>query len=443
MVIFLPIATAVFYVVPMVLRTTVLFVASVGFYAVSGLVPAGLLVATLVWGFVFAATIHLMRRNPAYLLVGVFVPIAVLFLFKYLDFTLSATGADETTRESFSFFLQIALPAGISFYTFQIVSYMVDVYDEKFCVEKKFSRYAAFISFFPQLIAGPILRYEQMYPQLCRIETQRDLNPDWVSGLKFFSFGLFYKIAFADIIRTMIFYGNTGTGPVDAIWLIFAYSILIYFDFWGYSLMAIGIAKFFSIDLPRNFLEPYRAKSPRDFWKRWHVTLSYWLRDYLYIKLGGNRSYIRNIAVVFIAAGIWHGAGWSFMTWGLYHGCAVILYHVYRKQWDRLPAPVAIGATFVVISFSWPLFFMDFSAYAALLSQITSVSEPLGPTSYKTIHWLYLAVTMGWVFLFRENKWLFNSATRAFFDSPILHATMAFGAILFFEFGQTFIYFRF
>ena len=150
----------------------------------------------------------------------------------------------------------------------------------------------------------------------------------------------------------------TAGGGLDALYSVLAYSLIIYFDFWSYSLMAIGLGKFFCIDLPRNFHEPYMSTSPREFWRRWHVTLSFWLRDYVYLRLGGNRAYILNIVVVFVACGIWHGAGWNFIVWGAYHGALVILYHLTgRKPFGSLllsPSSVSGGRCFISTSAGSP-----------------------------------------------------------------------------------------
>jgi len=358
---FLPIVLLVFYNVPIWFRTAVLAVGSIIFYAVSGLVPAGLLVGTIAFGFAGAVLQRaIFHKSVLFLAMSVSIPLGVLFLFKYLNFTLTVFNADEPVWSFFSTILQVTIPAGISFYTFQIVSYLVDVRDGRIASERSLVRFAAFISFFPQLIAGPIMLYSQIQPQLIRIETERYLSPNLSAGLKYLTVGLMYKIFFADILQIML---TPGESISDGLWLVFAYSFIIYFDFWGYSLMAIGIAKMFSIELPRNFREPYLSHSPKDFWKRWHVTLSFWLRDYLYIRLGGKNKYVRNIAIVFIAAGIWHGAGWSFIVWGVYHGFFVIIYHATRKYWDAVPRLISISVTFLIVSFSWPLFFMSIGDY--------------------------------------------------------------------------------
>ncbi|MBT5298738.1 MAG: MBOAT family protein [Rhodospirillaceae bacterium] len=314
--VFLPLVIVVFHVAPRIARLPVLLASSFFFYWVSGDLAFTLLVVTVVWSALMAFLVA--RYNSLWIIIGaVAAPLGFLFIFKYLGFALDVVGAGAGTRGHFGFILQHVLPAGISFYTFQVVSYLIDIRDGTVAPEKNPIKFATFISFFPQLIAGPILRFEQISGQLDRIAGEPRLTPDLRSGVKFLTWGLAYKILFADVLRSFHeLHDLTAGGGLDALYSVLAYSLIIYFDFWSYSLMAIGLGKFFCIDLPRNFHEPYMSTSPREFWRRWHVTLSFWLRDYVYLRLGGNRAYILNIVVVFVACGIWHGAGWNFIVWG-------------------------------------------------------------------------------------------------------------------------------
>ena len=168
--------------------------------------------------------------------------------------------------------------------------------------------------------------------------------------------------------------------------------------------MAIGLAKIFCIDLPRNFDEPYKSSSPKEFWRKWHITLSYWLRDYLYIKLGGQNNYVRNILIVFLACGVWHGAGWNFLVWGLYHAVLVIVYHLTREFWDSRNKVLMTIVTFFLISLGWPLFYLDFSSFVSMLGILLSFSGAQGELQYGLFSWGYLTLVMAWTFGVSEKK---------------------------------------
>jgi alginate O-acetyltransferase complex protein AlgI len=279
------------------------------------------------------------------------------------------------------------------------------------------------------------------------VSTERWLKTDWRSGLKFLSIGLFGKVFFADILN--LFHKNifaidfmADATPLDALYLCLAYSFQIYYDFWAYSLMAIGLGKLLAIDLPVNFREPYLSPNPREFWRRWHITLSYWLRDYVYIKMGGNRSYVRNIVILFALVGLWHGAGWNFVVWGLYHALLVVGYHGLRRWWDRMPQALQVGTTFALVTFGWPLFFADLGEYRLILEKMIGL-QGSGVGIYGLRHWLVLAAIAAWTFSMREARWLYNDRPRAVFDWPVAHASALFLGAVFVYFSGTFIYFRF
>lgn len=437
--IFLPLAVLGFYLVPMRLRIYFISFVSLVFYGYSGLLPLFFLVASVVWGYLCA---YLPRSNRAGTLISIFFPLLVLFVFKYLGFTFSLVGF--APAGIWQDIVSISMPAGISFYTFQIVSYSLDQRDGRLETETDFSKLLAYVSFFPQLIAGPIIRYDDIKGQLAALTRNRILKPDWNKAFKFLSIGLFAKIFLADIPRgfqeKVLTTGSQNS--LDHIFSIVTYSFVIYYDFWSYSLMAIGLAAMFCIKLPRNFLEPYLAANPKAFWRRWHVSLSFWLRDYVYLKLGGNKAYARNIAIVFISCGIWHGAGTNFMVWGAYHAVLVVGYHYSRDFWNRLPDPIAIFLTFGLVTLGWPLFYLDLGAYVSVLALVFSFDfKPASIYGYH--HIAYLAVVAFITFAFKEEKWLFNARKIAFVDSAVVHALLALAAVSFFSFGKTFIYFVF
>jgi alginate O-acetyltransferase complex protein AlgI len=437
-----PVTLALYYAVPRQGRVQLLLLSSFIFYSWSGTLHLGFMLISILWGFVTAFLVE-KRHTRTALWFCISLPLAILYLAKYLNFTLNSVGAGPEVRDFFITILSIALPAGISFYTFELVSYAIDIHDKKIEADRKLSRFALFVSFFPHLIAGPILRYHELRDQITRIATVEKINPDLVKAIKLLSIGLFAKIFFSDVPLSFhdLFKPQAGTSSIDAIYSVLIYSFILYYDFWAYSLMAIGLAEFFGIQLPRNFKEPYLSKSPREFWRRWHVTLSFWLRDYVYLKLGGNSKYVRNIAIVFVACGLWHGAGWNFIVWGTYHALLVIGYHYTAPWWDRLPNPVQIGLTFLLVTAGWPLFYLDLTTFWALIHRIFLLN--FTPVVFGLRHWAYLGVVAAWTFLAREDTWLWNTKPRWPFDSAVIQAGMFFVAVVFFSYGRTFIYFRF
>jgi alginate O-acetyltransferase complex protein AlgI len=286
-----------------------------------------------------------------------------------------------------------------------------------------------------------------MRPQLEALRTQAKLKPNLVGAFKFLSVGLFAKVFLADISGMGVSRGLSAPleslTKLDQLTQIGFWSMQIYYDFWAYSIMAIGLGRLFCIELPVNFREPYLSANPREFWRRWHVTLSYWLRDYVYIRMGGNKAYVRNIVIVFALVGLWHGAGWNFVVWGLYHGALVVGYHFAAPLWDRLPRALAIGLTFVLVSLGWPLFFLSLSDYAAFLTHL--MGAPIGMGVYRPFDWLYLAFVLAATFGLREARWLHNDSSRphVLADSPVFAGVLAFAGLTFLSLSTTFIYFRF
>ena len=441
--IFLPLFLTAFYVFPVKFRVALVTLASVIFYGAAGNAALVLFVITILWTYIAA---FLMARTRArwVLWAAVSVPLGILFLFKYLGFVVDTVDPAGHSRGALGYILSVSLPAGISFYTFQVVAYLVDVRDGVVKAEQNFWRMSAFVSFFAQLIAGPIVRYRELRDQLHRISVEK-VVPDFSRALQYFAFGLFYKVIFADVLsglRDQYTVGGAG-GSLDALFSVLAYSFVIFYDFWGYSLMAIGLGLMIGIRLPRNFIEPYKSLTPREFWKRWHVTLSFWLKDYVYIRLGGNRSYIRNIAIVFVACGIWHGAGWNFAVWGAYHAILVSLYHFSSRTWDKFPRLLQAGLTFSLVSLGWPLFNNSLSGYLRVMEQLFSFAAPTGDVIFGPFAWGYVAVVALWCFSVREDSVLFSDRRAIFFGNPVTHGVLFAVSIMFMEFSRNFIYFTF
>jgi len=289
--------------------------------------------------------------------------LALLFYFKYSGLMLrTAQGLGFPVSSTWTELFAVTLPAGISFYTFQTMSYMIDLYRGEAEVQTDFWKFAGFVSFFPHLVAGPLTRHNQLIPQLSRISDE-GIVPRWRAGIYLFAIGLAKKVLIADRIAAHIdpiLNHAVGMGLFPAWGALLGYTLQIYFDFSGYSDMAIGLGRLFGIELPVNFNSPYRSLSPREFWKRWHITLSEWIRDYVYIPLNSRRDSrlhaLGTLIVTMFLGGLWHGAGWTFAAWGVYHGILLAAHRLCSKAWDRLPALLRMTATFMLVSLGWVLF---------------------------------------------------------------------------------------
>lgn len=327
---FMPVFFLVYYILPASYKNAWLFLASLGFYYYGVRGNPGyllLMIMSVVVNFVAGKLIAAQktkRARKAWLVVGIVYDLGWLILFKYLGFLIENLNAlfgamhVKVQLETWN----LILPIGISFYTFQIISYLVDVYRRETKAEKSLVSLGTYLCMFPQLIAGPIVNYHLIQEQLHKRKHSMEKVE---SGLKVFALGLAYKVLLANRVGhlwtevTAIGYESIST-PLA--WMsIVAYSLQLYFDFYGYSLMAIGLGRMMGFDFPQNFNNPYMAVSMTDFWRRWHMTLGGWFREYVYIPLGGNRGgfakTVRNMFVVWLLTGLWHGASWNFVLWGL------------------------------------------------------------------------------------------------------------------------------
>lgn len=293
------------------------------------------------------------------MLAGVVLNIASIFYFKYFDFF--ASNFCMLIHKEYNF-LNIVLPLGISFFTFQQVSFLIDTYKGE-TKDYGFVDYALFVVFFPQLIAGPIVLHKEMIPQFAD-ESKKKLDDDYLArGLFIFAVGLFKKVLIADTFGLAVAYGFDEVPDLTSLEVIlisFSYTFQLYFDFSGYCDMATGIASMFHIDLPQNFDSPYKATSARDFWGRWHMTLTRFLTYYVYIPLGGNRkgkirTYL-NIMIVYLVSGLWHGANWTFVVWGLIHGVAQCIDRLITPIWQKIWVGIRWVVTFIFINCTWILF---------------------------------------------------------------------------------------
>jgi D-alanyl-lipoteichoic acid acyltransferase DltB (MBOAT superfamily) len=341
--------------------------------------------------------------------------LAVLAYFKYADFLIGSVNAAFGRQLSD---LHVALPLGISFYTFTQIAYLVDVQSGK-AVERSPTRYALFVAYFPHLVAGPVLHHAQMMPQFKQPDVYRPQLRNGVMGMGFLLLGLAKKVliadSFAPIANQLFEQAASGTVATELAWRgVLAYTLQIYFDFSGYSDMAVGLSRLFNIRLPYNFDSPYKALSIIDFWRRWHMTLSAFLRDYLYIALGGNRKgKIRrygNLLATMLLGGLWHGASWTFVAWGGLHGIYLIINHGWRWLRSQLGwsaenlNPLTLGAmhlaasllTLLCVIVAW-VFFRAGSFYAAtrvltsMAGYSPSIASPIAQASDAS-QWLWLAV---------------------------------------------------
>ncbi len=317
------------------------------------------------------------RRRKLCLVIPVTVDLTLLGFFKYANFgaatigrVLHAFGTDIRIPH-----LDIILPIGISFYTFHTISYIVDSYRRTIKPTRNLFEFAAYVSLFSQLIAGPIVRFRQIEADLLALGRQDRTR--WLGlGVALFCVGLVEKVLVADSLAAFVdpalaTYRTLSTGGA---WLaMLGYTFQLYFDFSGYSTMAVGLGYMFGLRIPQNFNSPYKALDPSDFWRRWHISLSSCLRDYLYVPLGGNRNgtvlTYRNLIITMLIGGLWHGANWTFVAWGAYHGALLCAYRLWSTTWDQLPALARRLAMFVLVVLGWVLFrATDFQMASHLLA---------------------------------------------------------------------------
>ncbi len=366
---FLPLALAVYYALPERRRNLALTVLSYLFYGWAH--PAFILLmlfSTFVDYFCGLAierhrNVEGRRKRKAAVTLSILTNLSLLGFFKYFNFGIDSwNGLAETLGFSgLDVALRVTLPLGISFYTFQSMSYTIDVYRGRTAALRDPIDFACYVAMFPQLVAGPILRFSEVSEQLLsRHHTLERL----ARGASFFALGMAKKILLANPcgkVADLCFEAGSLTA-LDAWYGVVAYAFQIYFDFSGYSDMAIGLALCFGFALPKNFDSPYRSRSITEFWRRWHMSLSRWLRDYLYVPLGGNRrgrvrTYV-NLAVVMLLGGLWHGAAWNYAVWGGFHGLLLAAERARGKEdaWGKIPAPLRVATTFVLVLVSWVFF---------------------------------------------------------------------------------------
>ena len=364
--VFLPVFLAIYFLTPSRLKNWTALLASYFFYAWGAPVVVFFLFAFTVMDFclgLFMAT-SAPSKKKWILAFSVLVNVSALAYFKYANFFLEQTNNVLSVMSFHTFtWTHILLPAGISFFTFHKISYMVDVHRGTVPASKSFINFALYVALFPQLIAGPIIRYHEIAGM---IEKRSHSAEELLSGLFRFAVGLAKKVLIANTLASTAdqAFAMRSSRAVYAWTGILAYTMQIYFDFSGYSDMAIGIAKMMGFKFPENFNRPYVAQNFTDFWRRWHISLSSWMRDYLYIPFGGNRAgSVRmyfNLCLVFFLSGLWHGAGWTFIIWGIYHGVFLVLDRVFWREYSaRLPKFLNQVLTFILVLSGWVFFRAD------------------------------------------------------------------------------------
>ena len=394
---FLPVVLCGYYIFPTRFRNIWLIVASLFFYAWGEWSAIWVLLAMMLINYLLGIIIG-KYHSRWWLAIAVLVNLGYIFYFKYLIFALTIVLGKSST-----IIPQIVMPLGVSFVTFHLISYVIDIYRGEIKAEKNIFNFGLYILMFPHLIAGPIVRYKDIGEQIIKRTVSAEL---FAEGIKRFIGGLAKKVLIANIMAAVadqIFatFPQYLTGQM--VWLgLISYSLQIYFDFSGYSDMAIGLAKMFGFNFKENFNYPYIADSIQDFWRRWHISLSSWFRDYLYIPLGGDRKgslrTLINIGIVFALTGLWHGANWHFVFWGMYFGVFLIAERLFlAKVLSRLGSVFRHTYVLLVVIIGWLFFRVESLSYSIYLLKVMLGSNPNGFTVYKLSYFVtaeYLAILL-------------------------------------------------
>jgi D-alanyl-lipoteichoic acid acyltransferase DltB (MBOAT superfamily) len=466
--VFLPITVLLYYALGRKshkYRNTILVLASLFFYGFWKPVYLPLIIISVLINFSFGRLISIENdraHSKMFLVIGICLNVGLLGVFKYSDFFI---GNINTWLEPSIEPLGLILPLAISFFTFQQIAYLVDSY-KGMAKDYKVADYFLFVTFFPQLIAGPIVHHKEMMPQFSSNKSSYFNVSNVAQGVIIFSIGLFKKIVIADHFGA---YSDLGYGHVENLNFLgawstsLAYTTQLYYDFSGYCDMAIGAALLFNIRLPINFNSPYKATSIQDFWRRWHITLSNWLRDYLYIPLGGNKKgsikTYRNLIITFLIGGFWHGAGWGFILWGLIHGVGLTIHRLWQNTGVNITKVMGWFMTIMFVHFAWvPFRAEDLSdAFTVTSKMLNPFDGSLTISLFQSMYSLgldqlngsYIALTAGACILFSAIAKNSIEITANYEERPnsiALIAGMSFvlGVIVMVgSSSQTFLYFNF
>ncbi len=421
--VFLPVVLGIYWVSKHRVQNALLLVASYVFYGWWDWRFLALIALSTVTDYVVARRLHRTERESrrkALLLTSIAVNLGILGFFKYFDFFVEGFSG---ILQVFGFkpslpTLSILLPVGISFYTFQSISYTFDVYRRRIPPERNLVTFAVYVAFFPQLVAGPIERANQLLPQIQARRNPPD-GSQWVSALSLILLGLFKKIVIADGLAGLVqarFADPSAHGALSLLIGVYAFSLQIYGDFSGYSSIARGTARLFGIELIRNFEQPYLSTNISQFWRTWHISLSTWLHDYLYIPMGGNRGgrwqTYRNIMLTMLLGGLWHGASWGFVVWGGIHGVALVAHRAFgvyeprrRPRSPKLVDVWKMALTFNLVALAWIFFRADSLSHAgeylAGFSRIGSLASAgdvtLGAAVTLVAGFLLVVIAIDWV----------------------------------------------
>ena len=444
-----------------------LALASLAFYAVGNWQFVALLLASVAFNYVIGSLLILPRCHAlprfAVLTTGVAADLLTLGYFKYAGFFAANLNAVFST----SLAVNVLLPVGISFYTFTQIAFLVDAYRGN-VARYGLPHYALFVTYFPHLIAGPILHHKDMIPQFERAESKRPDPHLILCGLIIFAIGLFKKTCLADSIQPLVALAfGQGSPSFDQTWIgVLAYTFQLYFDFSGYSDMAIGISLMFGIFLPLNFNSPYKATSIVDFWRRWHMTLSQFLRDYLYISLGGNRHgrtlRYANLMITMVLGGFWHGAAWTFVVWGALHGAYLCINHAWSNygpvvapRFERAANAAGSVLTFLAVVVAWVFFRSDSmsTAWLVLAKMVDPMHIALGRGEIANLMFIAVYAAIAWFAPNTQTIMGYDHASRTVGEGlrtwlrrpGFLYAaaaTLAFGMMGISQHSE-FIYFRF
>jgi alginate O-acetyltransferase complex protein AlgI len=459
---FLPIVVLIYYLVPRKWRNVIMLIASLIFYAWGEPIYMILMVLTTclnyVCGIEVAERLEEPQKAKRSLIFALVCNVGLLVFFKYYGFFIDTINAVFSMEISYR---ELSLPIGISFYTFQAISYLVDVYRGEVRCQKNLIHFALYISMFPQLIAGPIVRYQDIEMQLRRRQHSMER---FGHGAESFLIGLVKKVYFADTLGAVcdvVLAQSIGEFSFLTAWVgTICFALQIYFDFSGYSDMAIGLGRMFGFELRKNFDYPYISQSITEFWRRWHISLSTWFREYVYISLGGNRCtkgrQIFNLLLVWSLTGLWHGAAWNFLVWGLYYALLLILEKfVWGRRVMQMPSKLRHIYTMLLVLIGWVFFFSPTVEYA--LGYI-GVLFGIGASAFLDKQALYyiasnwLVLLLGLICMTPVGNQLRLQVTESFEQESIKKVALAVGYMILFFFAvacivtesfHPFLYFRF
>lgn len=439
---FLPLLLLAYVIVPRPLKNPLLLLASIFFYSWGAPRFIFVILGTTLLDFFLVKEMdssHSEKKRKAIMVFSVCMNLGLLFYFKYCNFFIdNFNSALETLGFGQMPLLNVVLPIGISFYTFETLTYVIDVYRRVHKPLDNFWNYQLYIILFPKLIAGPIIRYHEIADQISDRRATDNLD-NKLQGFYRFTLGLSKKVFIANTMARyadQVFELPPDTLTAGTAWLgMIAYTFQIYFDFSGYSDMAIGLGRMFGFVFPENFNNPYTSGSITEFWRRWHITLGNWMRNYLYIPLGGNRvgnpaRLYFNLWLVFLASGFWHGAAWTFILWGIYHGTFLVLERLFLlRVYEKTGRWFSIPLTFLLVAIGWVLFRADSTAQAATLISRLFSFPALSPDALydkQFVFYVLLAVLFSFFTLLPFGQRIHN---RVYFEMPRTGAHFIFAGI--------------